>query len=156
MKHFRSLTHVRRRRTHARSHFCAGHARMNPTHRSIHNPVRVCWPCQLSIKSCCILLQTNETVSSYLGAGSKRRPVGPAEENFDTSALASCLELASDRFCQSYLQDLNCLGLGSRVARLRGVESASNHADSPVAEHGSHEAQKVKAASIGAHCPYGA
>ena len=55
-------------------------------------------------------MRLSGSVSSYLGAGSKRRPVGPAEENFDTSALASCLELASGRFFQSNLQDLNCLG----------------------------------------------
>ena len=51
----------------------------------------------------------------YLSANSKSRPVGPAEEHFDTGALACRLKLVSGPFRQSNLQNLDCLGLGCQV-----------------------------------------
>ena len=46
------------------------------------------------------------------------------------------LELVLGRFGQSDLQDLDCLGLGCRIAGLKGVKRARKQAGRLVAEHG--------------------
>ena len=59
------------------------------------------------------------TMRICLTVNSKGRPVDPAEEHFDTGALARNLKLVSGRFGKSDLQDLDCLGVRCRVAGRR-------------------------------------
>ena len=95
-------------------------------------------------------------IGDVLVAETKRRAVGSTKEHLDTGALACRLELASDRFAQSDLQDLNRLGFGRRDAGQSVVESFRMQAGSLVAQHGSSEAQKSQGGdhrrSTAAHC----
>ena len=70
-------------------------------------------------------------------------------EQFETCTFTLNLELALGLFCQSYLQDLNCLSAG-RVLRAL----TSNLALSLVTEHGCSEAQTVKVAATSVNCLY--
>ena len=54
-----------------------------------------------------LMLGQSLTVRCCPAADSKFRPVGAAEEHFDTCSLARCLELASGLFGQSSLQDID-------------------------------------------------
>ncbi len=89
-------------------------------------------------------------MSRYL-ANAKRRPVDPAEENVYTGARASLRQLVSHRLGQMDLFELDGLGLGSRTAGRTGVESVSQLACLPIAEHRSRQGQEVESAAIAAH-----
>ena len=86
-----------------------------------------------------------------LAANAKRRPVDQAEANVYPGARASRSQLVPHRFGQMDLFELDDLVLGGRIAGRKGVQSVSQQACLPVAEHGSRQTQEVEPAAIAAH-----
>ena len=89
-------------------------------------------------------------MTRYL-ARAKRRPVDLAEENVYPGARARLSQQVPHRFGQMELFELDDLGQDLRIAVRKGVESVSQRACLPFAEHSSRQAQEVESAAIAAH-----
>ena len=72
-------------------------------------------------------------------------------ENVYPGVRARLSQLVPHQFGQMGLFELDGLGLGGRTAGRKGVESVSQRACLPIAEHSSRQAQEVESAAIAAH-----